>query len=257
MNGAFRPTAAWMCALLFISMLAVGGCGKEIDVFPEPGSATESAEIIRTGNSGCVVVSYSSFPLRKDSPPDGVRAAVLRSLSRTPCSAAAFYWSERAMAERWIREQLAIRRNAGMPMRLILAGHGLGAAEAAETAKDILAREPDVQIVLLLTVDAVRPGRLTSTARTAGAAIANHVPGVNLNLIAYDAAPIPDGRKLWAHVNYYQAKSDYYHGTSMAGAENHLLSDRSGVLNHATADDFAIAQITADIRQALARGMQW
>lgn len=238
-------------------MLALGGCGKEIDVFPEPGSVTESADIIRADGRGCIVVSYSSFPIRKDSPPDGVRSAVLRALDSTPCSAAAFFWSERALAERWISEQISIRRNAGLPRRLILVGHGLGATEAAETAKNILAREADVEIILLLTVDAVRPGRLASTARTATTAIASHVPGVNLNLIAYDAAPVPDGHALWAHVNYYQEKSEYYHGKAMSGAENHLLDDQSGILNHATADDFAIASITADIRQALARGMQW
>ncbi len=256
MDRVQRCSAGWIGAFLLAAMLTAGGCGKEIDVFPEPGNATETVEILRTDARGCVAVSYSSYPLRPGSPPDGVRAALMRALGQTPCSAASFFWSERVMAERWINDQLTMRRNAGLPQRLILAGHGLGATEAAETAKDILARDPSVEIVLLLTVDAVKTGRLSSTAGTAGTAIANHVPGLKVNLVAYDSAPVPDGMRFWAHVNYYQARSESYHGGPMAGAENHRLEDWTGLLNHANADDFAMSLIAADIRVALQRGMR-
>ncbi len=245
--------AALLCAALLAGLLA-GGCGKEIDVFPEPGNATELADVYRLDNRGCVIVSYASYPLRKNSPPDGVRAAITRAMGNAPCSAASFYWTERIMAERWIREQLAARRNAGWPQRVILAGHGLGAAEAAETVKTVLASDPMTEVVLLLTVDAVKPGRISSTAGVTGAAIATRMPVLKVNLFAYDQAPVPDGRRFWAHVNYYQNKSEYYHGTSMPGAENHLIGDWSGLLNHANSDDFVVSLLTSDLRVALQRG---
>lgn len=246
--GYFRAFA------LFVSVtLLAAGCGKEIDVFPEPGNVTESAEVIRLARTGCVIVSYSSYPLSGAAPPDGVSAAIMAGIGNRPCSAASFFWSEKTLAERWIREQLALRRRAGLPQRLILAGHGLGATEAAETAKNILAREPEAELVLLLTVDAIKTGRLSSTAGATGTAIANKMPGIKINLVSYDAAPLPDGQRFWAHINYYQENSAAYHGMRMPGAENHRLDDWSGFLTHSNADNFAMPLLTADIRSALKR----
>lgn len=239
--------------LMCLACLCLAGCGSEIDAFPEPGGASESGQIMHTANSGPIIVTYAPYPLRAGAPADGVRRALTTALGRRgDCSVAAFYWSERAMAERWIKEQIDIRRQYGHPIVLILAGHSLGATEAAETARDLLFRERDVVIALLLTVDAVKTSRIGSPAAAAGAAVVNRIPGVNMSLTAYEAAPIPDGVTLLAHVNYYHHNS-VYHGTAMPGAENHALDDWSGYLNHGNIDDFAYPLLVTDFRAALAR----
>lgn len=241
-------------ALAVILAALCAGCGREVDAFPNPGDVSESGQIMRYADTGVVVVVFASFPLRDGVPPDGVRRAVAVSLGRRPCSAATFFWSENILAERWIEDQLERRRRAGLPPRLILAGHGLGASAASEMAKTVMARNQDVEIVLLLTVDAVKTGRIESAAGVAGSAIVNRLPGVNMNFIAYDAAPAPDGRRLWSHINYYQDKSQAYHGAAMPGAENHHIDDWTGALNHGDADDFVYPLLTVDIRAALERG---
>lgn len=246
---------------LFLSLaaailVAATGCFTEVEPFPEPGGLSETTEVIRAESTGPVIVSYASYPLKRGAPPDGVRVAVFRAIGSTPCSAAAFFWSERDIALGWIEEQLILRRRRGEPPRLILAGHGLGATEASETAKEVLFRDRDVEITLLLTIDAVKTGRIGHAAGVTGNVLSRRIPGMNHSFTAYDAAPPPDGKTLLAHINYYQANSIYYHGTSMPGAENHLLGDWTGLLNHGNVDDFAIAYLVADLRQAIARSLR-
>jgi hypothetical protein len=245
---AFIPILLTLCLLL-----AAGCLDTNAKPSPEPGGRDESEQIIRRGWSGPVVVTFSSSPLARGAPPDGVRAALLRALGDDECSAATFHWSARARSMRWIQERLEERRKIGRPPRLILAGHGLGATEAAETAREIMFDDRDVEIVLLVTVDAVKTGKIGGAAGVTGNAIARRIPGVDLNFTAYDAAPEPDGRQLWTHVNYYQAKSVYFHGSSMPYAENHRVDDWTGLLNHANADDFALPFLVADFREALRR----
>lgn len=244
-------------ALLAIAAVAAltAGCGREVDPFPEPGDVTEAALIMRRSSMGPVIVVFTPYPLRDDSPPDGVRAAVIRAMGGMSCSAAAFHWPERAMAERWIDEQIETRRAQGVPTRLILAGHSLGATAASETARDLIANRPDAFVSLLLTVDAVKTGRINSAAGAAGAVIGGSgLPGVKVSLAAYDSAPQPDGVRFLRHVNYYQQRTPLYHGSAMPGAENHLLSDPTGLLNHANADDFAFSLMVGDLRSAIGRG---
>lgn len=245
------PSFSTLCLFVLVCLFAAG-CDKEVDAFPEPGGVNESAQVLRTSPAGPIIVTYSPYPIRADAPSDGVRRALDAALGRINCSAASFYWSERAMAERWIKEQIDLRRQNGQPIRLILAGHSLGATEAAETARDILFRERDVVIAMLLTVDAVKTSRLGSPAAAAGAVVVNRLPGISTSLTAYEAAPAADGVTLWAHINYYHSNS-VYHGTSMPGAENHLLDDWSGYLNHGNIDDFAYPLLVTDFKAALTR----
>lgn len=176
-----------------------------------------------------------------------------RSLDSRPCSAATFFWTERDRTRRWLFDQIESRRVANLPVRIILAGHGLGATEACELAKDLMRqyRDQGVEIALLVTVDAVKTNRIGSAAAVTGNALTRRIPGVDHNFTAYDAAPAPDGKRLWAHVNYYQSKTTYYHGTAMPHAENHRLDDWTGLLNHGNVDDFAFGFLVADFRQAL------
>ena len=253
----------WLCGLaaggtpLVLALLAVlpllPGCDRGIEAFPEPGDVAESVEIIRRSDAGPVIVAFSAYPLRGDAPPDGVRAAVVRSLGREPCSAAAFYWSERGLRDRWLREQIDRRRRRGETPRIILAGYALGAAEAAETARLLARSETGAVVSLLITVDALKTNRLSSAAGITGSVVAGRIPGVRVNFAAYDSAPVPDGSRLLAHVNYYQTTTELYQGAAMPGAENHLIRDRSGLLNHGNADDFVSPLVAADIRAVLAR----
>lgn len=253
---ASSPRAKRRAALALAVCLAVAfvaGCGKEVDPFPAPGNVTEAGVIMRQSSMGPIIVVFCPYPLDDASPSDGVRSAVIRAIGGENCSAAAFHWTERAMAERWVREQLEVRRLHGTPLRIILAGHSLGATTAAETARDIMTNLPDVVIPLLLTVDAIKTGRISSTAGVTGAFIAS-ASGIKTSFTAYDSAPTPDGRTLRRHVNYYQKNSDLYHGSPMPGAENHLLHDTSGLLNHGNADDFALPLLVRDIHFAMTRG---
>lgn len=233
--------------------MAAGGCldGQMQPAPDDPIGKAEAGSIIRAADTGPVVVIYASHPLKPGSPPDGVRSAFLRTVGDAECSAASFYYSEQTRALRWVQDQLNERRRRRMPPRLILAGHGLGATEASETAREIIFNDRDVEIVLLLTVDAVKTGKLGSAAGVTGNAIARRIPGVEHSFTAYDAAPEPDGRQLWDHVNYYQTRSVYNHGTSMPYAENHRVDDWTGLLNHGNADDFSLTFLIADFRQAL------
>jgi hypothetical protein len=240
-------------AAAILVCLGFAGCGSEPDVFPEPGNATESAVIMREAEQGEIIVVYASYPLRPGAPPDGVRRAVQRAMGRGPCSSAAFYWSERTLSSRWIHSQIAERIRHGIAPRVILAGHGLGATTAAETARSLMRDQSGAVVSLLLTVDAVKTGKIGSAAGVTGTVIASSLPGVKANFVAYDAAPAPDGVRLLAHVNYYQTSAGY-NGAPMPGAENHHLFDPSGMLNHGNADDFAFAMLAGDLRGTLGRG---
>jgi pimeloyl-ACP methyl ester carboxylesterase len=233
--------------------LAIPGCGGEPEAFPEPGDANESSAIIRETGGGDIIVVYSPYPLRRGAPPDGVRRAAQQAIGRGQCSAAAFFWSEKAMSIRWIRSQIAERIRFGLPPRVILAGHGLGATAAAETARTLCRDPSDVVVALLLTVDAVKTGPIGSAAGVTGSVIASSLPGVKVSFAAYDSAPAPDGLRLLAHVNYYQTAT-VYHGAPMPGAENHRLDDSTGVLNHGNVDDFAFPMLASDLRRAMAGG---
>lgn len=246
-----RRRAAVIAAVACLAAFAGCMVGDDVEPFREPGDQTETRQVHRNADTGAVVVTYASYPLNPGAPPDGVRAALARAMGDAPCSAATFYWSERERALAWISAQLDARRRRGEEPRLVLAGHGLGATEASETAREVLFHDRDVRIVLLLTVDAVKTGRIGSAAGVTGNAIAHRIPGVNHNFTAYDAAPRPDGDRLLAHVNYYQAKSVYYHGTAMPFAENHPIDDWTGLLNHGNADDVSLSFLIADFRQAL------
>ncbi len=244
-------------ALLIALALLPAGCDNRVSVFPDP-AANETSRILRRADQGCIVVAFASYPLKAGVPPDGVGLAVARAIGNRPCSAAVFYWSERVMAERWIGEQMARRRDVGQPIRLILAGHGIGATEAAEAARGLMLRAPGAEIVLLLTVDAIKPSRIETAAAVTGSTLFNfgRMQGSKVGLAAYDSAPTPDGRRLWAHINYYQDRSQLYHGTAMPWAENHRIDDWTGLLNHGDADDFVFPLLVSDLKAALERGSQ-
>lgn len=248
-----KPDRPALLPALLISLMAAAGCGAgKVDPFPAPGNVTEAAVIMRQSDLGPVVIVFTPFPLENDAPPDGVRAAALRAADGRSCSLAAFHWTERAMAERWAGEQMENRRLRGTRPELVLAGHSLGATTAAETARDVVLGRPDALISLLLTVDAIKTGRIGSAAGVTGAFIIS-ASGLKTNLTAYDSAPPPDGARLLRHANYHQG-GGLYHGAAMTNAENHLLADSSGLLNHANADDFAFPMLVREFRSAMAGG---
>lgn len=226
----------------------------EVDQYPEPRGLDESSQIHRTSPYGPIILSFAPNPMRSGTPIDGVRAAIQRTIGNTPCSAATFYWNERERTRIWFEGQANERRSRNAPVRLILAGHGLGATEACELAKDVLYNDRDVQIILLLTIDAVKTNKLGSAAAVTGNALTKRIPGIDYSFTAYDAAPEPNRKTLLSHINYYQAKSTYYHGMAMPHAENHRLDDWTGLLNHGNADDFAYTFILADLREAIEKG---
>lgn len=217
--------------------------------------------VLREAVSGPVIVTYASVLPAASAPPDGVRAAAGRVVDgiagRAELSAATFYHEDRAPALLWIRKQMDGRRRRGLPLRLILAGDGAGATEAAETARTLLLHNRDFVIDLLLTVDAVKADRYgSSAAYAAGNALVRGLPGVEASFTAYTAAPAPDGRALLAHINYYQTESTAMHGDAMPRAENHRIADGTGILGHDNAADFALPNLVADLRFAVAQSLR-
>ncbi len=250
-----------LCRLLAGLALAtltlwVQGCFGEVDAFPEPDAGKEKIKVIRSADTGPIIAAFSSYPMRAGAPPDGIETAMVQALGRMPCSAASVYWSERGLSLAWIKEQCELRRQNNEEPRLILAGHGLGATEASEVAKEIMFRDREVVIVLLLTVDAVKTSKISSAAGVTGNAVTRRIPGVKHSFTAYDASPHPDNKQLLAHINYYQTRSVYYHGAAMPAAENHRLDDWTGLLNHGNVDDFALTYLVSDLRNTLGRERQ-
>ncbi len=258
-QSVFYYPIRW-AGILLLAALAwfISGCFLESDGETATDSETEKTkiEVIRNSDSGPIIVAFTAFPGRSEAPRDGVETAIVRSIGRMPCSAATVYWPERSLSLSWIREQCEKRRRGGQEPRLILAGHGLGATEASEVAKEIMFKDRDAVIVLLLTVDAVKTSKIGSAAGATGNVVTRRIPGVNHSFTAYDASPQPDGKQLLAHINYYQTRSVYYHGAAMPGAENHHLDDWTGLLNHGNVDDFALTFLIADLRGILGKERQ-
>ena len=242
-----------MPVILCCLLLASSGCNNAPEEFAKPGVASERMQIISESRSGPILVVFTAFPLQDSAPPDGVRKAVSESSFYRTSSSAAFFWSERELSGRWLSEQIAARQKNGETPRLIIAGYSLGATEAAETARRLLKRYPDVQIELLITVDAIKTGKISSAVGVTGSVIsmANPVPGKNIVFTSYDSAPEPDGRRFKKHVNYYQSNSRIYHGAAMPAAVNQRLTASSQALNHGNSDDYARPFIMADLRQTL------
>lgn len=247
----------FLLSMAFIALSAslLSGCNSDSESFPEPGDATESMAVTKSSSRGPIVAVFCPNPLRNGSPPDGVRRAALDATRRIDCSLASFYWTERAMADRWLDEQCALRRQNGEVPVVMLAGHSLGATEAAEAERRIQRRDPETVTLLLVTVDAIKTGKIGAKAGVTGTVIgmASPVGKSKLNFTSYDSAPEPNGRNFLRHVNYYQTKVNLYKGSPMPDAENHPLSDTGKTLNHGNADDFAYPMILSDFRQALGR----
>ena len=241
-----------MILALCLAGIAGGGEGRFLP--RTTGERDNAFLILREMPAGCVAAIFSPLLFVPGAPPRGMGRAILQAFGQLPGSAAVFTWQRQGQARDWLRRQADNRRRSGLPVRLILAGHGLGGAAAAETARFILDREPDSEVILLLTVDAVKTGRVERAAGAAGSAIAGSLPGVSANFVAYDAAPIPDGRRFWFHVNYYQNRTPLCRGARLPWAENHLLHDTMNFLNHENAEDFAFPFLVADFRAALERG---
>ncbi|MDR1533677.1 MAG: hypothetical protein LBU64_01060 [Planctomycetota bacterium] len=241
-DKAARAVLAGLAAALFSGWAAGAASGDG------------SARVLRNTAAGCVTAIFVAAQ-PGDSPfPDGMARAALHALGTGPGSLAVFHWSRQREAGEWIGEQLAARRNSGYPLRLILAGHGEGGGVAGDLAQSILAAEAEAELVLLLTVDAIKTGRIQAAAGAAGNAIALGLPVAVPNFLAYDSPPLPDGRRFWRHVNYYQDRDRLRRGMPLPGAENHLLGDRGGYPGHDNLADFALPLLAADFRIALERG---
>ena len=122
-----------------------------------------------------------------------------------------------------------------------------------------LARQKDVTIALLVTVDAIKNSTVGVTAGIAPTilTLGNPIPGRNVYFIAYENTPPVEGKRVLAHVNYYQLESKLYHGGPISGAsENHRLDDPAQSINHGNSDDFAYPLVRADLQQALRAGAE-
>jgi hypothetical protein len=248
------PTLAFRAVILALCLAGISSGGEGRFLSTTMRERDDVFLVLRETPAGCAAAIFSPLPLVRGASSRGMERAVLRAFGSLPGSAAVFAWQRQDQARDWLRRQADLRRQSGLPVRLILAGHGLGGAAAAETARFILDREPDSELVLLLTVDAVKTGRLERVAGAAGSAIAGSLPGVSANFVAYDAAPVPDGRRFWFHVNYYQDRTPLCRGAPLPGAENHLIHDETNLLVHENAEDFVFPFLVADFRAALERG---
>jgi len=251
-TGQSLSLPGMLCAVL------LAGCSRAPEPPPVPPEPTERARLIRQADQGVVAVVLAPHPLSADAPPDGVHRALVTAAQSAPCAAAAFLYTERVQAERWILSECARRRQAGIAPRVVLAGHSLGATEAGELAKRLLAATPDIVVEMLVTVDAVKTGTIGATTGMSATVLtlANPIPGKDVYFLAYSGTPRADGTRVRSHVNYYQLETKLYHGAPIGGAsENHRIqADPARSLSHATVDDHAFPMVLSDLRHALRQG---
>ncbi len=247
-----------LCPTWFVlaSLIAMTGCARQAEPISIADTPSERAVRIRAADMGPVAVVLTPHPLALI--PGGVRRALSDASEGTPCTAAAFFYTEQRRAEQWILDLCAKRRKAGEQPRVILAGHSLGATAASEAAKRILRRTDDVCIELLVTVDAIKTSTLGTTTGMGATVLtlANPIPGKHAYFIAYEDTPDVDGQRVRAHVNYYHLETKLYHGGPIRTAtENHrICGEPERVLNHGNIDDYAYPLIRADFERALQTG---
>lgn len=246
--------ARWDWIRWGIALLAAGtvGCLRE----PEPKTSfgTIPQRILRSEPEGPIALILLPHPL---SPQGGIPAleqALVESMREGKGSGAVFFYAARSLWEPWLTHEIASRREKGIKPQLILAGHSWGGSAVCELTKRLLARESDVTILLLVTVDAIKSTRIGATAGMAASAIGkvNPIPGVDINAIAYTNAPPVDGTRLIRHTNYYQDQIRLCRGAPMEGAsENHrITSHPPEAINHGNVDDYAYPFLVADFRAA-------
>ncbi len=237
--------------------LALAGCLREPAPLPPVGETTEAASILVQANRGPIALVLLPYPITEQTVPAGLHRALLEAYTEGPLSAGIFHEKERDRARRWLLGEIRHRRRAGYTPRLVLGGHAAGATAAGELAGDLLDREPDVVIELLLTVDAVKSTAMGTTTGVAGTLLTlnNPIPGKTAHFVAWDGTPDVDGRRLLAHVNYYQTETGLAHGARIRSASenHHVTSTPAEAVNHGNIDDFAYPLLRADLAGALRR----
>lgn len=236
-------------------MLAAGCVGESSGA---PQTVTASRKILAESDRGPVLLVLKPHPVYVAGLPGGLQRAAEEASAGGGCSAAVFHYADSVAAETWLRAEVEKRRAAGRKAELVLAGHSLGATEAAELARRLLRRPDCPTIRLLLTVDAVKTGSFgsaTSKMAETVVGLGGPLPKAGMYFVAYTATPAVDGKLLLAHVNYYHTGTKLYHGSPIASAsENYCLDQPELGLNHGNIDDFVYPAALGDLRAALAAG---
>nr|MBN2711214.1 hypothetical protein [Planctomycetota bacterium] len=248
--------------LLLAALIFLSGCQeKETDPFADIGTVMPGAgeKVYRISSQGVVMLGITSHPLDDDGPLSAIHRAVKLASSEAPCSAAVYDYSDRVNAAAWLASECNRRIRAGRVTRVVLVGHSIGATAAGEIARQLVEKKNSVQVFLLVTVDAIKSGAISSTTGITSTILTlnNPIPGMKSYFTSYDGTPPVDGVRLVSHVNYYQGNTTIYHGCPMAGAsENHLVTTVPvDAVNHGNVDDYAYPMILGDLRVAVRKGM--
>jgi pimeloyl-ACP methyl ester carboxylesterase len=249
-----RNLTLLLCAIVAAFLAGCGSADDEAALIMPAGGEY----VIREAEKGTVLLILESHPFNSGSVLSGLRRAAIHAAKFGECSAAAFYVADFQKAESWLKRECRQRQEEGGKARVVLAGHSWGATECAEMAKRLLKSDPKITIELLVTIDAIKSGTFgATTGITSNLLLLNNpIPVTGGYFAAYDNAPRVDGKRLRAHVNYYQTRTALYHGGAMSGAsENHPVSGKLiNAVNHGNLDDYVYPMLMADFAAAIRGG---
>jgi len=239
-----------------VLLLAVG-CGTGQYVMPPPGKAEKLAYIIKERETGPIVLVFPGRTSPADDPTLGIRGTALALADKLNGSIALVSWEAEDAVFRWTARQAALRHARGERAAVALVGHSWGGEAASRMASDLLRYSTVDEIAVLVTIDAINQGIVKCYAECIMSVLL--LEGLfphRLPLMAFREPPVPDGKRLVRHVNYYQLDSPHLHGYPVETAtENHeVWFDRGHEIGHGNLDNYIMSLVVEDVVRAFNRG---
>ncbi|GEM_PF-6931583 len=241
-----RVAGLWLTVCGLVALCASAGCtpretvsGAMQAVYPRSvHRAGIQMTVVQSAREGPIIAVFPGAQTPVDGLAYGLRLALDRAMEAGPCSAAIFGVDEAARAHIWIHREGMRRKANEREAETVLVGYGLGGGVACDLTRDLADEGEGLDVVLLVTVDALR--RLPAGLRSP---------------VAYSDSPAEIDGGVIRHVNYYQMATAFVHGAAMTGAtENHEVSRAwPRAVSHANVDDYVAPLVAADLRWAVDR----
>jgi hypothetical protein len=209
--------------------------------------------IVKDSATGPIVLIFPGRSAPTDDPTLGIRGTAMRIARKVDGSVAIFSWMSYPLARKWVEREAAERRAAGRPARLALVGHSWGGEAASEFVREVLKTGAVDDVPVLVTIDSIHKGYVGCFLRELPSMLTLEIFFRHrLALTGYARTPVPDGRGLLRHVNYYQQDSPQLCGRPIRTAsENHeVWLDRGREPGHGNLDNLVAEFVAEDVRRA-------